>query len=129
MSDCWGKPPPGTYSQPVGEPITLAAQSFISLEESALSRRDDTLGAYRLGRQITRGNATYIWEAVRQGTTERFVIKVLDERHRGDKEETALLKHEFEVGHKLDHPNIIRIYEFNPANPSYVVLEVFSILN
>ncbi|MGE0755644.1 MAG: serine/threonine-protein kinase [Pirellulaceae bacterium] len=94
-----------------------------------MSRRDDILGPYRLTRQITRGNATYIWEAIRTGTAERYVIKVLDEKNRDNKEEVQQLRHEFEVAQKLEHPNIIRIFELGTTAPAYLVLEVFSMVN
>jgi serine/threonine protein kinase len=39
----------------------------------------------------------------------------------------ASLKHEFEVAHKLKHPNVIRIFEFNMDNKTpYLVLELYS---
>lgn len=94
-----------------------------------MTTRDQVLGSYRLTRQITRGNATYIWEAIKLGTTERFVIKVLDKDNSNKKEAVNFLKHEFEVGHKLSHPNVIRIFESNITTPAYLVLEVFSVVN
>lgn len=94
-----------------------------------MSSRDEILGSYRLTKQIARGNATQIWECIKLGTTDRFVIKVLDKDNRGAKEEIAFLRHEFEVAHKLSHPNVIRVFEMNPVNPAYIVLEIFSTLN
>lgn len=94
-----------------------------------MTSRDQMLGSYRLTRQITRGNATYIWEAIKLGSTDRFVIKVLDEKNRESKEEVNYLRHEFEVAHKLSHPNVIRVYEFHASTPAFLVLEVFSVLN
>lgn len=94
-----------------------------------MSSRDDTLGSYRLTKQIARGNATQIWEAIKLGATERYVIKVLDRDNRGKKEEVELLRHEFEVAHEMNHPNVIRVYEMNSSNPAYIVIEVFSVLN
>lgn len=94
-----------------------------------MSNRDDILGSYRLTKQIARGNATQIWEAIKLGTTERYVVKVLDRDKRGSKDEVGFLKHEFSVAHELDHPNVIRVFEMNPATPAYIVLEIFSVLN
>lgn len=94
-----------------------------------MSNRDDILGSYRLTKQIARGNATQIWEAIKLGTTDRFVIKVLDRDNRGNKDEVAFLKHEYEVAHEMDHANVIRVFEMNPAHPAYIVLEIFSVLN
>jgi serine/threonine protein kinase len=94
-----------------------------------VSNRDDILGLYRLTKQIARGNATQIWEAIKLGTTDRFVVKVLDRDNRGNKDEVAFLKHEYEVAHEMDHPNVIRVFEMNPTHPAFIVLEVFSVLN
>lgn len=84
---------------------------------------------YRLTRQIARGNATFIWEAIKLGTTDRYVVKVLDDKHRGNKEEIGYLKLEYDVAHQLDHPNIIRVFEVNLTDPTFIVLEVFSVTN
>lgn len=94
-----------------------------------MSNRDETLGSYRLTKQIARGNASQIWEAIKLGTTERFVIKVLDRDNRGNKEEIEYLRHEFEVAHGLNHPNVIRAFEMTPGNVAFIVLEAFSVLN
>jgi serine/threonine protein kinase len=87
------------------------------------------LGSYRLTKQIARGNATQIWEAIKLGTTDRYVIKVLDRDNRGNKEEISFLRHEFEVAHQLDHPNVIRVFEMNAGRAAFIVLEVFSVMN
>lgn len=94
-----------------------------------MTSRDQVLGTYRLTRQITRGNATYIWEAIKLGGIERFVIKVLDEKNRDNKEEVAFLKQEYEVTKQLDHPNVIKVFEMNANCPAFIVLEVFAMLN
>jgi len=58
---------------------------------------------------------------------ERFALKILRQDLRNDKEEVGFLRHEFEVGKSLKHPNIIRIYEFNTeGNAPYLVLELYS---
>lgn len=87
----------------------------------------DFLGRYRLSRLIRVGSSCAVWEAVRDGDNEKFALKVLRQDLRGDKVELASLKHEFEVAHKLKHPNVIRIFEFNMDNKTpYLVLELYS---
>lgn len=89
----------------------------------------DFLGRYRLAKFIRSGNSSQIWEAI-SDKQERFVLKVLRPEHWGNKEEIGLLKHEFEVGHALKHPNIIGIHEFNlEGKIAYLVLDVFCVLN
>ncbi|MBP85856.1 MAG: protein kinase [Planctomycetaceae bacterium] len=94
-----------------------------------MSKLPDFLGPYRLAKFIRSGNACQIWEAIRD-QKDRFVLKVLRPDQWGDKDETAYLKHEFDVAGGLDHPSIIRIHEFNTEGKiAYIVLDVFSVLN
>lgn len=94
-----------------------------------MSQLPDFLGPYRLARFIRSGNSAQIWEAIRD-KTDRFVLKILRQEHWGNKEEIGYLKHEYEVAHALEHPNIIRIHEFNTEGKiAYLVLDVFSVLN
>ena len=94
-----------------------------------MSKLPDFLGPYRLARFIRSGSTCQIWEAIRD-KTDRFVLKVLRPDHWGNRQEIALLKHEFDVAHGLKHPSIIRIHDFNTEGKiAYLVLEVFSVLN
>jgi len=95
-----------------------------------MSKLPDYLGRYRLAKFIRSGNSTQIWEAIKDDGSGRCVVKVLNQQHWGNKEQLALLKHEYEVAAKLTHPNIIRIYEFNTeGNIGFLVLDVFTDLN
>ncbi|HRX81322.1 MAG TPA: serine/threonine-protein kinase [Pirellulaceae bacterium] len=94
-----------------------------------MSQLPDILGPYRLTKYIRSGSSSQIWEAIRD-QKDRFILKVLRPDHWGNKDEIALLKHEFEVGSSLKHPSIIRIHEFNMEGKiAYLVLDVFSPLN
>lgn len=87
----------------------------------------DFLGSYRLTRLIRVGNSCAVWEAVKDGGTEKFALKVLRQELRADKLELGYLKHEFAVAEKLKHPNIIRIHDFKLDNKTpYLVLELYS---
>ncbi|MBC8350886.1 MAG: serine/threonine protein kinase [Planctomycetes bacterium] len=94
-----------------------------------MSQLPDFLGPYRLAKYIRSGSSSQIWEAIRD-KKDRVILKILRSDYWGDKEEIALLKHEFEVGHSLTHPNVIRIHEFNlEGKIAFLVLDVFSVLN
>ncbi|MEO2009901.1 MAG: serine/threonine-protein kinase, partial [Pirellulaceae bacterium] len=87
----------------------------------------DFLGRYRLSRLIRVGSSCAVWEAIRDGDNKKFALKVLRQDLRSDKTELSYLKHEFNVAHKLKHPNVIRIFEFNLDNKTpYLVLELYS---
>ncbi len=62
-------------------------------------------------RLIRAGGTCQVWEAVRD--EKRVAIKLLQPEVRTSKEEIGYLKHEFEVGQQLHHPNVIEIHEFS----------------
>lgn len=90
----------------------------------------DFIGAYRLTRLIRAGHSCMIWEAVKESTDERFALKMLRTEKARDKEELGYLRHELEVAKNLNHPNLVRVYEFESqvATP-FLVLELCSALN
>jgi serine/threonine protein kinase len=90
----------------------------------------DFVGPYRLSRLIRAGHSCLVWEAVKDATGERFALKMLKRETATDKEEIGYLRHEFEVAKDMNHPNIIRIYDFEMHQGSaFLVLELYSALN
>jgi serine/threonine protein kinase len=90
----------------------------------------DFIGPYRLARLIRAGHSCLIWEGVKDRTNEHFALKVLKQEKSRDREEIGYLKHEYEVGKELNHPNLIRIHEFDTQQSSpFLVLELYSALN
>lgn len=95
-----------------------------------VSKLPDFVGPYRLARFIRSGNATQIWEAIKDDGSGRYVLKILRSQNWGNKKEIGFLKHEFNVAHKVDHPSVIRIMDFDTEGKiGYLVLELFSDLN
>ncbi len=95
-----------------------------------MSKVRDFLGPYRLARLIRLGSVCQVWEAIEESKNERYALKVLRPEQRGNKEELAFLKWEYEVGSKLNHKNIIHIKDFvTAADTPFLVLELFSELN
>lgn len=95
-----------------------------------MTRARDFLGSYRLARLIRVGNTTAVWEAIKTGDPTRYALKILREDLRKDRTEIEALRHEFAVGQKLKHKNIIHIYEFNTeGSVPYLVLELFECPN
>lgn len=89
----------------------------------------DFLGSYRRSRFIRAGNSCQIWEAL-GADGRKYILKILRREHWGKAVEMGYLKHEFEVAHPLQHPNIIRIYEFcKDGKIAFLVLELFTDLN
>jgi serine/threonine protein kinase len=95
-----------------------------------VSNLPDFLGSYRLARFVRSGNSSQIWEAYKGGGKERVVLKVLRRDHWGNREQIGYLKHEYEVGHSLSHPNVIGIYDFaTEGKIAFIVLELFAPTN
>ena len=86
----------------------------------------DFLGPYRLVRLIRAGNTCQVWEAIKDPNPERVALKVLLIEHIKNKDEIEQLKHEAEVGLTLDHPHVIKIFEFVGKHElPFVAMELF----
>ena len=95
-----------------------------------MSKVRDFVGPYRLSRLIRAGHSCLVWEAVKDVSGERFALKMLKREIATDKEEIGYLRHEFEVAKDMNHPNIIRMYDFEMHQGSaFLVLELYSALN
>jgi len=85
----------------------------------------DYLGPYRYCRLIRAGASCQVWEVARETDGKRLALKVLQPEQLKNTEEIEFLKHEYEVGKDLHHPNVIEVYEFNTDRGiPYLVLEV-----
>ena len=116
----------GVHSEKVSysDPCTNTGQG--SDGKLFVARDQDYIGSYRLLKLVRAGSSCQIWEAMSESDNRRCALKSLQEEHRGDKEQVGLLKHEFNVGHGLHHPNVIEIYQFDIAKGlPYVALEYF----
>ncbi len=71
-----------------------------------------------------------VWEAKKDGDPERVVVKVINDKYRNDREQLHHLKHEYEVGKDLKHPNVIQIRELQTVgDTAYLVMEYFDAPN
>ena len=88
------------------------------------------IGSYRLLKLIRAGATCQIWEVISEIDNRRCALKTLQEKFRNDKGEIALLRHEYMVGHRLHHPAVIEIYDFNIAKGiAYLAMEYFESSN
>jgi serine/threonine protein kinase len=83
----------------------------------------EQIGNYRLIKQMATGQMSQVYEVVETSSGRHFAMKLLLPERIGSPEARAFLIHEAEVGLKMAHPNIIRIYSIirNPANPHFVM--------
>lgn len=84
------------------------------------------IGPYRLLKLVRAGASCQIWEAISELDQRRCALKTLQEEFRSNRDEVALLRHEYTVGHELHHPSVIEIYDFDVAKGiPYLALEYF----
>jgi non-specific serine/threonine protein kinase len=92
----------------------------------------EKVGEYRLVREVGRGATAVVYEARHPKLSAPVALKLIklgDDSHDGAKMNRRLLKllrAEESLARRLDHPNVIRIYEaVIEANQAYVVMEYF----
>jgi serine/threonine-protein kinase len=118
-----------------GPPLAYTEQTWLSplvprVGSKLLTTHRDFLGPYQLLRPIRSGQTCIVWEAKNAVDPERVALKVLLERHRNNRAQVEHLRHEANVGKALDHPNVIKIFEFvdEYALP-FIVMQLFNARN
>jgi tRNA A-37 threonylcarbamoyl transferase component Bud32 len=81
-------------------------------------------GRYRAVRRIDAGGMGEIWEADDTLLGRRVAIKVLAEELAGDRAAVRRFRREARATAKLDHPNVIRVYDFIDGEAPFLVLEL-----
>jgi serine/threonine protein kinase len=72
------------------------------------------------------GRSCQVWEVIDDTNQQRLALKILTPAYADDREQVAFLKHEYTVGHKLDHPNVIHMYDFRiRKNAVALAMELF----
>ena len=81
-------------------------------------------GRYRAVRRIDAGGMGEIWQADDTLLGRRVAIKVLAEELAGDPVALRRFRREARATAKLDHPNVIRVYDFIDGEAPFLVLEL-----
>ena len=88
------------------------------------------VGNFRMYHLIRAGAIYEIWAVRPMSETTVFAIKWLPPGPKYSRSTVAELKHEYQVGSSLDHPNVIKTYEFgSTTNGAYMLLELFKVPN
>lgn len=88
------------------------------------------VGNYRMFHLIRAGSVYEIWTVRPISETTPYAMKWLPPGPKYDRSTVGELKHEFQVGSSLDHPAIIKTYEFDITNNgAYLLLELYKKLN
>lgn len=91
-----------------------------------MSEADIQIDEYELRNCIATGNVSQIWEVVERGGTQHFAMKLLLPEAFEDIHQKNVLKHEFKVGHAVDHPNIINFYKLEVSRDhAYFIMDYF----
>lgn len=84
------------------------------------------VGPYRLLRVILAGRFCVVWEAMHDDNKEKVALKMLAGECRRDKEQIALMKHEFAVGKGMEHPYVLHIRDYgNDRDMPYLAMDFF----
>jgi eukaryotic-like serine/threonine-protein kinase len=88
------------------------------------------VGSYRMYHLIRAGAIYEIWAVRPMSETTAFAMKWLPPGAKYSRHTVAELKHEYNVGVALDHPDVIKTYEFgNTSNGAFLLLELFKVPN
>jgi serine/threonine-protein kinase len=88
------------------------------------------VGTYRMYHLIRAGAIYEIWAVRPMSETTAYAMKWLPPGAKYSRSTVAELKHEYSVGLSLDHPNVIKTYEFgSTSNGAYMLLELFKVPN
>jgi serine/threonine protein kinase len=88
------------------------------------------VGSYRMYHLIRAGAIYEIWAVRPMSETTAYAMKWLPPGPKSTRRTIADLKHEYQVGASLDHPNAIKTYDFgNTSNGAYMLLELFKVQN
>lgn len=97
---------------------------------SKASEAPGYIGPYRLLNVVNTSQTRQIWQAINDATGQFVGLKVLLEPYRKNREQIGLLRWEYKVGHRLDHPRVIRILEYDThRGVPYLAMEWFSAPN
>jgi len=93
-------------------------------------REQQYLGSYRLLKLVGSGRKCQVWDAMHDAKAERRACKIVMPQYEKDAEQLGLIRREFEAANELNHPNVIRVYEFNhEPSPAFLAMEYFPSVN
>jgi len=82
---------------------------------------------YDLGRELGRGGFSVVREGIKKATGEKYAIKCIGKEHMEGEDEIKLLLREVQIMKKIDHPNVLKLYEvFEDEENFYLVTELVS---
>jgi hypothetical protein len=105
----------------VGDLIKAGETLFTFLAEgsSATTISGQTLAGYRIIERVGRGGMGTVYKAEQIDLQRVVALKIISDEHVKDKEFVELFKHEARAAAKLNHPNIVQVYDVKRNGESY----------
>ena len=114
-------------ASPIGINLKTRAALLNGIRVPNVSKAQDYIGPYRLLKLVRASKTAKIWEAMNSSDNKRLALKALHGDYCKDKAEIAALKHEYNVGKSIDHPNVIDIFEYDVVRGvPFIVMEYFN---
>ncbi|MGL4941819.1 MAG: serine/threonine protein kinase [Thermoguttaceae bacterium] len=91
----------------------------------------ERIGGYRLLNSVSVGQYSRFWEAVDDTTRVHYGVKVLLPQFEKDSNQIGALRWEYNTAHSFNHPNVIKILQFerDRSGLHYLVMEWFAAPN
>ncbi|HLY10229.1 MAG TPA: FHA domain-containing serine/threonine-protein kinase, partial [Planctomycetota bacterium] len=93
--------------------------TFQSDESTATSLAGQRVGGYRIIERVGRGGMGTVYKAEQVDLQRVVALKVISEEHTKDKDFVDLFIHEARAAAKLNHPNIVQVYDVKRHNEYY----------
>ncbi len=84
---------------------------------------NELIGGYKLRSLLQTGAASQVFEVVEPKSGMHYAMKILLPEHADNREHRAMLFHEFEVGQKMRHVNVVNIQKLSrdSKNPHFIM--------
>ncbi|HZE98213.1 MAG TPA: FHA domain-containing serine/threonine-protein kinase, partial [Planctomycetota bacterium] len=93
--------------------------TFQSDESTATSLAGQRVGGYRIIERVGRGGMGTVYKAEQVDLQRVVALKVISEEHTKDKDFVDLFIHEARAAAKLNHPNVVQVYDVKRHNEYY----------
>ena len=93
--------------------------TFLSDDGSVTSLSGQRFGGYRIIERVGRGGMGTVYKAEQIDLQRNVALKVISDEHTREKEFVDLFIHEARASAKLNHPNIVQVYDVKRHNEFY----------
>ncbi|HYE98055.1 MAG TPA: FHA domain-containing serine/threonine-protein kinase, partial [Planctomycetota bacterium] len=95
--------------------------TFQSDASSATTLAGTRIGGYRIIERVGRGGMGTVYKAEQIDLQRLVALKVMSEEHTKEKDFVELFIHEARAAAKLNHPNVVQVYDVKKHNEAYYI--------